>query len=62
MKNKQPKFKTGGTVQNSNRKIVERGRVNTSNTYMTAHFQGLMQFVFNKKWRRLIEFMDTNCY
>jgi hypothetical protein len=46
MKNKQPKFKTGGTVQNSNRKIVERGRVNTSNTYTIAHFQGLMQFFF----------------
>ena len=61
MKNKQPKFKTGGTVQNSNRKIVERDRVNTSNIYMTAHFQGLMQVCFSK-WRRLNEFMDTNCY
>jgi hypothetical protein len=37
---------TVGTVPNSNRKIVERGKIDTPNTqivYMTAHFPGLVQ-------------------
>jgi hypothetical protein len=38
---KQKKYNTAGTVPKSNRKIIERGKIDTSN--MTAHFHGLTQ-------------------
>ena len=38
---KTKKYSTAGTVPKFNRKIVERGKINTSN--MTAHFHGVTQ-------------------
>jgi len=37
------KIRTVGTVPTYNRKIVEKGKLDTSNTYMTAHFLALEQ-------------------
>ena len=37
------KYHTVGTILKWNSKIVERGKIDTSNTQMTAHFPGLVQ-------------------
>ena len=39
------KYHTVGTFQNSNRKIIERGKIDTTKhtKYMTAHFPGLVK-------------------
>jgi hypothetical protein len=39
-----------GTVPKSNRKIIERGKMDTSKTTNT-HFPGLVQALYNKKWQ-----------
>jgi hypothetical protein len=43
-----------GTVLKCNRKIVERGKINTlTHKYMTAHFPGLVH-ALSKLWQELI--------
>jgi hypothetical protein len=43
MEKKKKKYHTFGEIPKSNIKIVERGKINTPNKRITAHFPGLVQ-------------------
>jgi len=43
IKKKNKKYHSVGTILKSNIKIVGRGKIDTPNKYMTAHYPGLVQ-------------------